>query len=379
MLSSNPRSKVTMAALMMLFGLAVAKENLHDGKHDHVGNHDHDGNGSESHEQCGLDKPGTGKIDPDLLAKPILMEAAQTEVEASPVHCTIPPGKIEYIEYMKAKNAETLEHGKKHPCMSQHPIFKASISRLTKKFEQKVQQFRMMKNQLQAGVEYNAPENKGFIDAFQSMCRAKMAVDNYDPKRIRLDDGKMLDGREVPFDKLEEMYSGNSQKIPLRRWNGCKFYDDSEPDQPDIVKGRNSGISPDVAASGDKPIGEGFVTRTITCPDCKEKWITRGNPYRNNGRLPCGCEGSSRVNPTPRADLPFRPTGLLNSEEPTVCGGTQHTFTCDECKTEFKTAGNPCIGNSKRILCWDCIHAQATAEEGNFFQRWGNAFYNLMF
>jgi len=353
MLSSNPRSKVTMAALMMLFGLAVAKENLHDGKHDHVGNHDHDGNGSESHEQCGLDKPGTGKIDPDLLAKPILMEAAQTEVEASPVHCTIPPGKIEYIEYMKAKNAETLEHGKKHPCMSQHPIFKASISRLTKKFEQKVQQFRMMKNQLQAGVEYNAPENKGFIDAFQSMCRAKMAVDNYDPKRIRLDDGKMLDGREVPFDKLEEMYSGNSQKIPLRRWNGCKFYDDSEPDQPDIVD------------SGDKPIGEGFVTRTITCPDCKEKWITRGNPYRNNGRLPCGCEGSSRVNPTP--------------EEPTPLGGTTHTFTCEECKKEFKTAGNPRIGNSKRILCWDCIHAQATAEEGNFFQRWGNAFYNLMF
>jgi len=347
MLSSNPRSKVTMAALMMLFGLAVAKENLHDGKHDHVGNHDHDGNGSESHEQCGLDKPGTGKIDPDLLAKPILMEAAQTEVEASPVHCTIPPGKIEYIEYMKAKNAETLEHGKKHPCMSQHPIFKASISRLTKKFEQKVQQFRMMKNQLQAGVEYNAPENKGFIDAFQSMCRAKMAVDNYDPKRIRLDDGKMLDGREVPFDKLEEMYSANGQKIPLGRWCSPESNDDSEPDQPDIV------------ASGDKPIGEGFVTHTFTCDDCKKEFKAKGNPCRNNGRIICwDCIGSSRVNPTP--------------EEPTICG-LANLYTCVDCKKKFSAVGNPCTNG--RIICWDC----ATAEEGNFFQRWGNAFYNLMF
>jgi len=162
--------------------------------------------------------------DPDLLAEAILMEAARAEEKASPINVTIPPGKVEYIKDMTAKNAETLERAKKHIC-NENNCFRNSIIRLTKKFDETVQKFRLLKSQLRTGdmTLSIAAERACLVHAFQSMCLAKMAVDNYDPKPRRFggDVTKTLDGREVSYTELEKMYSGNGQKVPTMQWCGC--------------------------------------------------------------------------------------------------------------------------------------------------------------
>merc|ERR1711964_132017 len=187
----------------------------------------------------------------------ILSFDALAEKEASPIKVTLPPGKVEYIKDMKVKNAETLQHGKWRS--RYHPI-----TGLTNKFEKKMEQFQEVRSQLEVDVNYDAVDEEILIEVFQSMCRAKMAVDNFFP--IAHDKPcKTLDGREVSRADLEKVYADHGKKFPLGRWCGG------------------------AAESDDKPV------------------------------------------PVPEE---------LNE---------------------------------------DTIAVQATAEEGNFFQRWGNAFYNLMF
>merc|ERR1712000_623275 len=110
-----------------------------------------------------------------------------------------------------------------HRC-NENNCFRSGITRVTEKFEKKMKHFRMLKNQLRAGVMTmslsSASERACLVHAFQSMCLAKMAVDNYDPQSHRLE-GKTLDGRKVRFSELKKMYSGNGQKIPILEWCGC--------------------------------------------------------------------------------------------------------------------------------------------------------------
>merc|ERR1711964_174387 len=62
------------------------------------------------------------------------------------------------------------------------------------------------------------------IDSFQVMCRAKMAVDNYSPRATRSHTKvKTLNGREVYFNKLDELYKANEQQIPRDRWCGGNY------------------------------------------------------------------------------------------------------------------------------------------------------------
>jgi len=248
--------------------------------------------------------------DPDLLAEAILMEAARAEEKASPINVTIPPGKVEYIKDMTAKNAETLERAKKHIC-NENNCFRNSIIRLTKKFDETVQKFRLLKSQLRTGdmTLSIAAERACLVHAFQSMCLAKMAVDNYDPKPRRFggDVTKTLDGREVSYTELEKMYSGNGQKVPTMQWCGL---DSSDPvfsarlrqqrEQKKMLLyrcGSDSSVStnasePPKVAKPDQPdFGKGGVARTFPCVDCKKEFSTSGNPY-TNGRLTCGCKVS---------------------------------------------------------------------------------------
>merc|ERR1711964_487855 len=86
----------------------------------------------------------------------------------------------------------------------------------------------MVREQLEVDVNYDAVDEGCLIEVFQSMCRAKMAVDNFFP--IAHDKPcKTLDGREVSRADLEKMYADHGKKFPLGRWCGGAAESDDKP------------------------------------------------------------------------------------------------------------------------------------------------------